>query len=311
MMRLPRERYQAARDFLKSRARRVDCALFEFRFEKGSSETVVEAVEEFQNDDGGFGQALEPDLRSPSSSGLATAHALDVLREVGCDWKSPVMKRCIHYVLETFDPQSKVWPVAPDDVNDYPHAPWWHEKGDSLEQIFDGYQIIPRALIIASLHSYLQLLPFGWLEEVTENTVRFIESAPVDALRSDGFVWAAKLAQAAGLSVNSAGRLNARLVQIITEVVSTDPAEWSGYCLPPLKAAPSPDALAAPQLDEAIQAHLDYTISSQSEDGSWNPYWDWGECYPEAWKVAKEEWRGQLTLEYLSILRSYKRLTVQ
>jgi hypothetical protein len=307
-MQLTRDRFEAAREYLMYRARRVDRVLFEFRFENGDAGKVVESLEAYQNHDGGFGQALEPDLRSPSSSGLATAHALDVLREVACDAQLPVLKDAIQYVLESLDPKSRVWPVAPVDVNDYPHAPWWHDQDDSLARVFDGYQIVPRALILAALHSYQELLPDGWLIEVTEDTVRFIETAPVDALRSDGFVWAGKLAQTPGLKAEYAGRLKVRLIQVVPEVVSTDPAEWSGYTLPPLKAAPGPDYLAASLLDDAIEEHLDYTVRSQGDDGAWDPVWDWGENYPEVWDVAKEEWRGHLTLEYLTILRSYNRL---
>jgi hypothetical protein len=286
----------------------VDCALFEYRFENGGRGAVIEAIEDFQNEDGGFGKALEPDLRSPSSSGLATAHALDVLQEVGCEGKAKVMKNAIQYVLETLDPQSKVWPVAPVDVNDYPHAPWWHEQNGSLERTFDGFRIVPRALILAALQSYKELLPGGWLKEVIEDTVHFIVTTSVDALRSDGFVWAGKLAQAPGLKVEYADRLKDCLIQIVPEVVSIDPAEWSGYALPPLKTAPGPDSLAASQLHHPIQEHLDYTIRSQCEDGAWDPVWDWGDNYPETWEIAREEWRGHLTLEYLTILRNYQRL---
>lgn len=308
MKMLTKGQYEAARDFLKSNSRNVDCALFEFRFENGDSGAVIEALQPYQNLDGGFGQALEPDLRSPSSSGLATAHALETLCEVGCDERSLVIRNVIQYLLETYDPDSKTWAVAPVDVNEYPHAPWWHDEAGSLSKLFNGYQVIPRTLILASLHCYHASLPEGWLPEVVEDTVQFIETAPVEALRSDGFVWASKLAQANGLASGRAYRLQQRLVQIVPEVVSMDPEEWSGYCLPPLKAAPSPNSLAAGQMSEEIGEHLDYTIRSQDRDGAWDPVWDWGDHYPDVWEVAREEWRGHLTLEYLTILRNYNRI---
>ena len=37
----------------------------------------------FQNDDGGFGRALEPDFRLPASSAIATAVGFQYLREAG------------------------------------------------------------------------------------------------------------------------------------------------------------------------------------------------------------------------------------
>ena len=251
-MQLSQERFQSARNYIKNHARPVDCALFEYRFENGTANKVVESLKAYQNSDGGFGQSLEPDLRSPSSSGLATAHAFDILREVDCHGNSQIIFKTVRFVLETFRSQTKVWPVAPDDVNEYPHAPWWHDENGSLERVFDGFQIIPRALILASLYSYQEHLPAGWLAEVSADIMHFIGEASVDVLGSDSFVWAGKLAQADGIPPAIAEKLKGRLLQILSDVVSTNPEEWSEYCLPPLKAAPGPESLAAPHLADAI-----------------------------------------------------------
>jgi len=68
MKRLSREAFDRARQFLKTQARPLDRAMFEYRFEGASAESVIAELARFQNDDGGFGRALEPDLRTPDSS---------------------------------------------------------------------------------------------------------------------------------------------------------------------------------------------------------------------------------------------------
>ena len=70
MKKLSREAFNQAREFLKTQARPLDRALFEVRFEGASVEHVVDELAAFQNKDGGFGHALEPDLRTPTSSAL-------------------------------------------------------------------------------------------------------------------------------------------------------------------------------------------------------------------------------------------------
>ncbi len=56
--------------------------------------------------------------------------------------------------------------------------------------------------------------------------------------------------------------------------------------------------------------HLDYQIMHQTPEGPWDPDWSWGGSYPESWKQAKQEWRGQRTLETLTALRAFGRIEV-
>ncbi|MBN2983028.1 hypothetical protein [Cohnella algarum] len=72
-------RFEAARQFMKRRARPLERAVYEHEFESGSESEVLKELAEFQNPDGGFGCGLEPDLRCKESSALATTRALDIL----------------------------------------------------------------------------------------------------------------------------------------------------------------------------------------------------------------------------------------
>ena len=62
MKQLSHEAFDRARQFLKTQARPLDRALFEYRFEDGPIEPVIEELARFQNDDGGFGNGLELDI---------------------------------------------------------------------------------------------------------------------------------------------------------------------------------------------------------------------------------------------------------
>jgi hypothetical protein len=92
MKRLDREAFDRARRFLKTQARPLDRVLFEHRFEGAPAEHVVAALARFQNDDGGFGRALEPDLRTPSSSALATGIGLRTLKELEWPADHPMVR---------------------------------------------------------------------------------------------------------------------------------------------------------------------------------------------------------------------------
>lgn len=309
MKKLSQEGFERARQFLIQKARPVERALFKHHFEGAPVEIVFSALADFQNRDGGFGRALEPDLRTPSSSALATAIGLRMLAELRCPSDHPLVYKAVNYVLSTFDQEEGMWRVAPSDSNDHPHAPWWHDENGSLKRLFDGFRIIPRALIVADLHHYSTLIPEGWLNEVAEETVRYIEDAEVlgEGGGSD-LEYAISLAQAENLPRRYAKRLKTRIREAIPDVVVRDPEQWDTYCIKPLGITPNPDSLGADLLKEELQIHLDYKITHQTPEGTWDPTWTWGEDYPDVWVEAKREWQGIITLETLTQLEAFGRI---
>jgi hypothetical protein len=70
---------ERAYEFLWIHARLLERRIFEQRFLDGAPEAVERAVDAYRNADGGSGQALEPDCRTPHSQPEATRWALAVL----------------------------------------------------------------------------------------------------------------------------------------------------------------------------------------------------------------------------------------
>ena len=145
MKKLSRDQFSQARNFLLTQARTFELAWFEHLFEGVSVEKTLLGLAQFQNLDGGFGIALEPDMRSPSSSALATEIGLRTLVELDASSDHPMVVSVVCYVLNSLNLDTKTWRVVPLDVNEYPHAPWWHDELGSLANTFDDYKVIPRA----------------------------------------------------------------------------------------------------------------------------------------------------------------------
>ncbi len=295
--------------FLGAKARPLEHTQVLVLFRGASPEDVWEQLGAFRNSDGGFGQGLEPDVRTPHSSALATARALQVLRQGRCPAEHAIVQGAIGFLIETYDPKTQVWRVVPTSTNLHPHAPWWHDEDGSLSRTFDGYLIIPRALIVSHLHAYAELVPKDLLDEVTEATVSTLEEVPVlgEGGGSD-LEYAVELAQTPQLPEVHRKRLDTKILQAIPDVVVRDPEKWGTYCITPLRAVRSPTALGANLIPEELEAHLDYVIRDQQSDGSWKPTWSWGGFYPEHWPQAEIEWRGILTLENLTALSMFDRI---
>jgi len=311
MEQLSREAFARARRFILTQGRPLERALFGSRFEGAAIEQVLDELARFQNEDGGFGRALEPDSRTPSSSVLATGIGLRMLRELDCLADHPMVGKAAAYLRTTYDDEVQGWRAVSPDTNSFPHAPWWHDEDGSLAQLFDEFRIIPRALILGSLHHFSTLVPVGWLEEVTEETVRYIEM--VELLGEGGgsdLQYAISLAEAKNLPQHYAKRLEARIREAIPSVVVRDSTQWDSYCITPLRTVSAPQSLGADLIQDELQSHLDYQITRQTPEGSWKPTWSWGRTYPDVWSKVELEWCGHLTLEALTQLNAFERIEV-
>ncbi len=69
-------------DFITANARLLDRRRAELALGDGDPEAALAVLAGYRNADGGFGWALEPDLRAPASQPVAALHAFEVLEEV-------------------------------------------------------------------------------------------------------------------------------------------------------------------------------------------------------------------------------------
>lgn len=309
MLKLDRNGYERARQFLLTQARPLERELFRYHFETWKSGRVVAELLPFANDDGGFGHAFEPDCRSPSSSALATSLGLQTLRVLGRSSVDPPVVGALQYLMETCDPSTHVWRPVPLDVNDYPHAPWWHDQDGSLERSFDRFRLIPRVQILAGLWHYEDIVPREWLDQVTRETLLVIESEPrLGEGGGSDLEYCLQLAQAEPLPEAYRERLLAVIQATLGRAVVRDEARWGEYCLTPLRIIDGPDTPGEALVDEAVQRHLDYQIQHQSADGSWEPTWSWAAGDESSWAQARREWCGVITLRTLRQLAAFGRL---
>ena len=125
------ETFARARAFIYRNARPLDLARWQFHFEKGSKDAVLAALSAYQNADGGFAHALEPDAWNPLSSPIQTWCATEVLREIDFDDAAhPLIQGVLLYLESGADFDGRHWACVVKTNNDYPHAPWWHWGGE-------------------------------------------------------------------------------------------------------------------------------------------------------------------------------------
>jgi hypothetical protein len=112
----------AAESFVHANARLLDRHRLAVLVHGAPVEPVLDALRAYRNPDGGFGHALEPDIRGPESEPSATLHALEVLAEVG-RLGDPMVAGAAAWVAAVAEPDGGVPFVMPTAAA-HPHAPF-------------------------------------------------------------------------------------------------------------------------------------------------------------------------------------------
>jgi len=280
---------ERAADFLWRSARLLERAMFAREFLGGPSGAVINALMAYRNTDGGFGNALEPDVRAPGSMPLHCELALCLMCEADIREPRLAMGVC-DYLASVAEPSGRV-EIVSEQLNLYPRAAHWTGS-------FAPDSPNPTAGLVGMLR--FQAIEHPWLSRAT----RWCEqrfTRPLDdahevlcVMRFFEHANDRKSAQEAALRIASAvGR--ARLFRA--------EASSSEYGVTPLQICPTRGSIARPAFaDVVLNAHLDALAAGQQEDGGWPITWA-----PPS-QAAECEWRGRITYEALRLLHSWDRI---
>ena len=277
--------FQQAEEFIWCNARLLERRLFDFYFKSGSAQAVLAALCAYQNEDGGFGNALEPDIRCPESQPVPTQHALEILDVVGFD--AAVVQRICDFLMTITTEEGGVPYVLPS-VNHYPRAPWWHTDDNPPASLN------PTAIICGLLHKNKAQHP--WLERATAYCWEKIPGIlPTDQHEMGCVLAFLRYAP----QRTPAEREMARLTQHLLSSGLVAEAGTAGYVRKVLDWAPWPDdPLRAHFSEQEIQAHLAEVVAGQQADGGWPITW------PPVSPGCEMEWRGWATVGALRVLRA-------
>ena len=283
--------FDAARTFISRNGRVLDRRVFAAVFEGAAPAGAINAVRAYRNDDGGFGQGLEPDKRVPTSTPLDTETAFEAIDAVGHVDRDLVLAAC-DWLASRADAAGMV-PLVFADMLEYPHADHW-------DQIPLTPGVNPTAGIVALLwkwgieHPWREVATAGIWKAIDhqvsneahdiKETLRFLEHQP-DRARAEAI-----------LPRVVEGFAESTLLQL-----EPKPGE---YGVTPLHLAPWPDSawrrLFQP---DVIDAFLDQLEAAQQPDGGWPITW------VPAGEGAVYEWRAWVTIDALCVLRAAGRLS--
>lgn len=249
---------------------------------------VLDALRAYRNPDGGFGHALEPDVRAPQSEPSSTFHALEVLIRVGAGG-DPMVTDAAAWVATAADADGGVPLVLPAAAA-HPRAPWMvpSDGGSHLTFAF--------AAALRAARS-----PEPWLSRATDWCWAKLERP--DELSAYWLKFALEFLD----EVEDAARAEAAIERLRPRIDHDGtvpvPGGTDGERLTALTLSPRPGARSRALFTAAqIEADLDRLEQAQQEDGGWT--FDW-----LAWSPGQSvEWRGAVTVRALATLGAHGRI---
>jgi hypothetical protein len=278
----------AAERFVSANARLLDRHRLAVLLHGAPSDPVIQALRAYRNADGGFGHALEPDVRAPESEPAATLHALDVLAEIEA-LEDPMVAAAAVWIATIANADGGLPFVLPTAAP-HPHAPWMAPSAEGSHLTFaiaarlwearSSDPWLPRATDWCwhrlqnpdELGGYWVKFALDFLDALPDGDRA---SAAIESLRS-------RLSPDGSLPVEG-GTENERLTPL-----TLSPRPWGR----------SRTLFTRDQID----ADLELLERGQQQDGGWT--FDW-----LAWSPGQTvEWRGAVTLRALATLQAHQRI---
>ncbi|MAT41491.1 MAG: hypothetical protein CL609_04045 [Anaerolineaceae bacterium] len=284
--------FEKAANFIWLNARLLERYRFSYHFHHGSKSAVLTSLKAYQNPDGGFGNALEPDKRYPGSNAMDVMTAFYILDEINA-MDDPMVREACDFLVSASTPEGGL-PFTIPQINSYPHSPWM-----GTDDPYPPASINPTGDLVGLLLKHNVVHP--WLEKA----VPFCWQAQ-DSTR-DGFhdimpaIEFLKYAPNRPLAEKMIGEIKQNI--LIKKLVNFD-RKTEGYLKFPLDWAPSPNHVFRSLFsDQKIKNDLDALVAMQQDDGGWPINW------PPLSKAVEMEWRGIRTLQILLTLRAYQYLS--
>jgi hypothetical protein len=278
-------------NFIWENARLLERAIYALHFRHGAGQHILQILLSYQNEDGGFGNALEPDLRAPDSQPLFIEFALRTLYDSKIRDTELVYRTCNFLSNHT-------------DLN------------QGIPMVFPSSQLYPRAAHMdtpsvykPSFERLTSLVGLVTWQGVNHPWLPGAIEVCLDHLSKNQYTDAHTIMNAFCLIESLSPERNVdQLFQKLTDELFTAnfycaEVPVKTYGLTPLAFAPSPDSYCRPIFtDRQINDHLNELESQQEEDGGWPILWE-----PPG-EMARREWRAYKTVMALITLKAYGRI---
>ncbi len=287
--------------WMQINARPYDRAKWNYLFNGGSKDAIVQEMLKYQNADGGMGSGFENDVLCPLSAAIPTAEAIFQAYEYDLDCSADWFKAILRYFEHSVQNIPKYWEDTPKEAMDYPHAPWW-SYAPCTEFSPNPCAVVASAFIRYGTESQRKL---GI--KIADDCFKLLKSNDFcgdhDSLNIQTLV--EQLYAINSPLIN--GEILSAMSRRIVDNTCFDSSKWRDYYFNPLDFVTSPSSLWYKYVESGIEDALDFFLDTVNDEGVWEPNFSWGTDSDVSRKVT-ENWKGYITVKRAKILLNFGRI---
>jgi hypothetical protein len=298
---LTKAQFDKMNEWMQANSRPYDCAKWNYLFNGGSKDAIVDEMLKFQNDDGGMGSGFEPDVLCPLSAAIPTAEAIFQAYEYDLDCSSKWFKTILDYFEQSVQDIPKYWEDNPKEAMDYPHAPWWSYEPCTVFNP-NPCAVVASAMIRYGTDSQKKL---GY--KIAEDCFKLLLSDDFcgdhDSLNIQALVEQLQQIKSPLISNEILTSMRRRIL----DNTCFDASKYNEYYFNPLDFVLSPDSIWYDDVKHGIERTFDFWLDSINEQGVWNPNFSWG-IDSDVSRQVTENWKGYITVKRAKILLNFGRI---
>lgn len=303
--------YDFVRKWIYKNARPLEYSLWQFLFENGSQDAVIDILMQYQNEDGGFGHALEADNWNPGSTPVTTNHAIKILSMIGCDEAShPIHQGIQKYLSSEKELYDYGWPFTIQSNDDFPHAPWWNYSEEQNEKEYYGVTAGLTAYVLKYFSPEKEI--YQKAQQFAERMIRLLEEDKAYGdMGLEGLICLVEILQSLGNTVYDFDYLYEKLSKKVTQAIEYDTEKWKYYGVRPSNYIQTPNSKFYLQNKEIVKKELEYLIATFPKDDVWGITWTWFENmekYEKYFTISENWWKASKAIENMLFLRNFSYL---
>lgn len=300
--------FEKAREFIYRNARPIDFARWRYYFEYGSKDAVLDALSYYQNEDGGFGYALEADAWNTNSSPIQTWTATEILREINfIESEHPIIKGILGYLASGKDFTQNQWLNTVPTNNDYPHACWWECKNTVGEPSYN-----PTACLAGFILRFADwgtgFYQFG-RQIAKEAVADYLTKDCKDKHELNCYIRLLEYCEKVNVStLFDKVEFESKLKLDVHNIIEQNTAIWeTEYVCKPSDFFNNIGSIFYKSNEALTEYECEFIINSQLADGSYSVNWQWWNDYKE-FEITKNWWKSYFVISNMLFLKGFGKL---
>lgn len=305
---LSKQTFNMFRTWIYRNARHLEICLWNYYFENGSKDDVISALSYYQNEDGGFGNTLEPDNWNPGSTPYTTLYVINLLRDIDfVDLNHPIYKGILKYLHSEKDLREYGWMFSVPSNSNFPHAPWWNpnEEANIAESI--GITAGLSAFVLKYVDKNSALYQKTTI--LVANLINHLLSGSnFGDMGIEGYINLIETMKELNISGYDYTTIQLRLNELVKKSIEHDISKWKYYGVRPSNYIKSPQSIYYNDNKDIVEKELNYLIETIPENDVWGITWTWfdnNSKYSKEFAISENWWKSIKAIEKIRFLNNF------